>query len=303
MNALSTLRPNLINAGHYENFPVASVLLPRRLRPPVRALYAFARAADDIADEGEAQADERLAALDDFRARLHTIERGETPEDPIFAPLAAAIRAHALPIAPFYDLLDAFRQDVVKNRYANFGEVMAYCRKSANPVGRLLLALYGDDDPRHLAWSDGLCSALQLINFLQDIALDWQKGRIYLPQDEMARFGVSERQIAEGRVDALWQQFMKTQIERAHRILMAGAPLGRALPGRIGLETRLIVQGGARILEKLHAAQGDVFTRRPRLTALDWPVMLHRALWPGARAKAAGASGCGGGCAGGRCGR
>jgi len=303
VDTLQPARPNLINAGHYENFPVASVLLPRRLRRPIQAIYAFARAADDLADEGDAEAGERLAALAGFRARLDAIERGETPNDPIFAPLAHAVRAHALPMAPFHDLLDAFSQDVTQTRYADFGEVMAYCRKSANPVGRLLLALYRDNVPRHQAWSDGICSALQLINFLQDIAIDWKKGRVYLPQDEMERFGISERQIAEGRVDALWQRFMKTQIERTRRILQAGAPLGRALPGRIGLEMRLIVLGGERVLEKLHATQGDVFTRRPRLTALDWPSMLRRALWPGTRPGAASTPGCGGGCAGGKCGR
>lgn len=287
-------RAGLVHAGHYENFPVASILLPRRLRKPVRAIYAFARAADDLADEGEASPEQRLAALEVLRGKLRALERGESLSDPIFTPLGEAIRAHHLGFAPFHDLLDAFAQDCVKTRYAHFGEVMGYCRKSAQPIGRLLLQLFGDRDARHQAWSDGLCSALQLINMLQDVAIDYRKGRVYLPQDEMAKYGVTEAQIAEGRVDFLWQQFMKAQIERARRMLAAGAPLGRALPGRIGLETRLIVLGGERILQKLHEARGDVFRHRPVLKAADWAYMLRRALLPGRRPQPAAA--CGGGC-------
>lgn len=289
-------RRTLVDAGHYENFPVASILLPGRLRAPVRAIYAFARAADDVADEGDAAPEARLAELESFRERLRAIERGATPDDPIFGPLASVVRAHALPWQPFHDLLDAFSQDVSKTRYAHFGEVMDYCRRSANPIGRLLLALFGDREPRHQAWSDGICSALQLINMLQDVAVDYRKGRIYLPQDEMARFGVTERQIAEGRTDGLWQLFMNSQIERARRILAAGAPLGRALPGRVGLEMRLIILGGERILHKLHASRGDVFQQRPTLGPSDWLYMLRRALWPGkpaARARTCGQGGCG----------
>lgn len=284
-----------MNTRHYENFPVASIILPRRLRRPIRAIYAFARAADDIADEGDAVAERRLADLQQFRSKLHAIERGETPDDAIFGPLATAIRAHGLAFQPFHDLLDAFSQDCEKTRYANFAEVMAYCRKSANPVGRLLLMLYRDSDERHQAWADGLCSALQLINFLQDVAVDYRKGRIYLPQDEMAKFGISERQIAEGRVDGLWQQFMKTQIERARRMLKAGAPLGLVLPGRIGVETRLIILGGERILYKLGQSRGDVFGQRPVLTLGDWLAMLRIALWPRRPERGSG-GGCSSGC-------
>lgn len=289
-------RHGIVDAGHYENFPVASVLLPARLRRPVRAIYGFARTADDIADEGDVTPAQRLAGLQAMRDGLDSIARGLTPADPLLVELAEAIRMHRLPMQPFHDLLDAFSQDVSKQRYAHFGEVMAYCRKSANPVGRLMLTLFGDEDARHQAWSDGICSALQLINFLQDVAVDYHKGRIYLPQDEMARFGISERQIAEGRVDALWQQFMKFQIERARRMLAAGAPLGRALPGRLGLEMRLIILGGERILYRLHEARGDVFHHRPVLRLPDWLYMLRRTLLPGrprGRAQACGSGGCG----------
>lgn len=287
--------PNLVNAGHYENFPVASIVMPRKLRAPVRAIYAFARSADDFADEGVLPAEERLARLAEYHAHLHALERGEPVDHPIFQALAPHIRAYALPFNLFHDLLSAFEQDVVKTRYDHFGEVMDYCKRSANPIGRLLLHLYGDRDVKHQAWSDGICSALQLINFLQDVAQDWPKGRVYLPQDEMAKYGITERQIAEGRSDGLWQIFMKTQIERARRMLQAGAPLGRALHGRIGFEMRLIILGGSRILEKLHQAQGDVFQHRPVLTWRDWPGLLWQAAFP-AKRKAAG--GCGSGTCG-----
>ncbi len=271
--------PNPVNAGHYENFPVASIILPRRLRSAVRAIYPFARTADDFADEGDAPPEARLALLAEYHSHLHALERGDAVDHPIFRDLASPIREHALPYALFHDLLRAFEQDVVKSRYAHFGEVMEYCKRSANPIGRLLLHLYRDHDEKHLAWSDGICSSLQLINFLQDVAQDWNKGRVYLAQDEMAKYGVTERQIAEGRVDGLWQIFMKNQIERARRMLQAGAPLGTALPGRLGLEMRLIIQGGAAILEKLHATQGDVFRQRPILTWRDAPILLWRAAY------------------------
>lgn len=287
-------RANLVNAGHYENFPVASLFLPRRLRAPVRAIYAFARTADDFADEGDAPAEERLARLAEYHAHLHALERGEAVDHPVFQALAPHIRQYQLPYPLFHDLLSAFEQDCGKTRYAHFGEVMDYCKRSANPIGRILLRLYGDDDLKHQAWSDGICSALQLINFLQDIAQDWDKGRVYLPQDEMAKFGISERQIAEGRVDALWQQFMKGQIERARRMLQAGAPLGRALQGRIGLEMRLIILGGERILQHLHESRGDVFQHRPTLGWRDGVYMLRRALFPGRPARRQHACGPGG---------
>ncbi len=263
---------------HYENFPVASILLPRRLRYPIRIIYAFARQADDFADEGNDMPDARLAKLDRFRAELDGIERREPSELPLFRDLAEVIQAHRLPIQYFRDLLDAFSQDVVKTRYANFGEVMDYCRRSANPIGRLLLHLYRKTDARQLALADGICSALQIINFLQDIAIDYRKGRIYLPQDELAQYGITEQQLARGAADGPWWPFMRFQIERARKLLQAGAPLGQQLHGRIGLEMRLIIMGGERILKKLHDVQGDVFHARPVLKLSDWPYMLYRAM-------------------------
>jgi squalene synthase HpnC len=268
-----------VPVDHYENFPVASWLLPKRLRQPVEAIYRFARSADDIADEGDAPPATRLEQLAAYQTELNRIERGEATAHPIFVPLASAIHHHVIPLAPFRDLLSAFEQDVEKTRYASFGDVMDYCRRSANPVGRLMMHLYGDDDPRHLAYSDAICSSLQLINFLQDIAIDYRKGRIYLPQDELAAYHVSENQIAEGDTRGLWHTMMNKQIERARRLLQAGAPLGRQLKGRIGLELRVTILGGEAILRKLHADPGCVFNNRPVLTRKDWIGMLRRALF------------------------
>jgi len=185
-----------VTIDHYENFPVASVLLPARLRKPVELIYRFARTADDFADEGQMPDAERLALLAGFSAELRRIESGEAARTPLFQELAPMIEERRLPFGLFHDLLSAFAQDVTKQRYADLTEVLDYCRRSANPVGRLLLVLYGAATPRNNAWSDKICSALQIINFLQDIALDHDHGRIYLPQDELASYGVGEAQIA-----------------------------------------------------------------------------------------------------------
>jgi squalene synthase HpnC len=266
-----------MSVGHYENFPVASWLLPPRLRQAAATIYWFARSADDFADEGDTAAPERLAHLDAYRSELQRIAAGAAPKSPDFVKLARVVSHHGLPLAPFNDLLDAFSQDVMKTRYRDFTELAEYCRRSANPIGRLMLHLFGAATPQNLRWSDSICSSLQLINFWQDIELDWRKGRVYLPQDELARFGVSEAQIAGGQVDDSWRALMAFQVARARKMLASGAPLARALPGRIGWELRLVVQGGARILERIDRVRGDVFRHRPVLHAPDWLVMLGRA--------------------------
>ena len=264
---------------HYENFPVASLILPATLRAPVEAIYRFARSADDLADEGRDPPDIRLERLNNYRAALAAIERGEPQRDPLFRDLEKVMEAHGLPIAPFQDLIDAFSQDVTKKRYASFAELAEYCRRSANPVGRLLLVLFKRTTAQDLAASDAICSALQLINFWQDVDIDYTRDRrIYLPQDEMARHGVTEGHLAERRCDRAWQELMAFQVNRARQMMLAGAPLGRTLPGRIGLEIRATVQGGLRILDKIEAAGYDVFRRRPVLRAFDWPALLVRAL-------------------------
>jgi len=259
--------------GHYENFPVASLLLPAPLREPIEIIYRFARSADDFADEGDDPPELRLRKLNDYRRQL------ETPEDPLLRDVAKIIREHELPVALFADLLDAFSQDVTKKRYANFADVLDYCRRSANPVGRLLLHLFKRTSDSNCRASDAICSALQLVNFWQDVDVDYlNDGRIYLPQDEMARHGVTERHISQKICDDAWRNLMKFQVERARALMLSGKNLGRALPGRIGLEIRATIQGGLRILEKIERARYDVFRRRPKLRALDWPVVFLKAV-------------------------
>src|SRR5882672_2988569 len=267
-----------MSVGHYENFPVASVLLPAALRHPMSIIYRFARTADDFADEGDLQPQERLARLEGYRAELRRLEADRPPASALFQELREMVAAHRLPLAPFHDLLDAFSQDVTKQRYASFAEVMDFCRRSADPVGRLMLHLYGENDDRNYACSDAICSALQLINFWQDVEVDFRKNRIYLPQEDMARFGVTEDQIAASDASGGWWDLMRFQIDRSRRMMSLGAPLARRLPGGIGLEIRTVVQGGLRILEKLERARGDVFRHRPVLKAFDWPLMFGRAL-------------------------
>ena len=261
-----------MSVGHYENFPVASWLLPAPLRRPIALIYRFAREADDFADEGNDPPQVRLQKLDGFRLQL------EAPETEFFEDLRRAREEHALPIRLFHDLLDAFSQDVTKGRYANFAELLDYCRRSANPIGRLLLFLFKSPSEGNMQRSDAICTALQLINFWQDVPVDYAKGRIYLPQDEMARFQVSEAQIGQQRCDDAWRALIKFQIERARALLIEGMPLTRELRGRTSLEIRTTIQGGLRILEKLESSSCDMFRHRPVLKWFDWPLLLARAL-------------------------
>ena len=254
----------------------SSTPVPTALREAVAAIYAFARSADDIADEGDLPAAERRHRLAAYAAQLEAIAAGAMPDAPMFARLAQAIRRHDLPLQPFRDLLDAFSQDTMKNRYADFGELRDYCRRSADPIGRLLLRLYRKESPEQLAQADAICTGLQLINHWQDVAIDWSRDRVYLPQDSLRRFGVDEAQIAAGRCDERWRALLAFETQRARSFMCDGRNLGRSLPGRIGLELRLIVAGGLRILEKIERAGYDVFRRRPTLRAYDWPLLLLR---------------------------
>lgn len=261
---------------HYENFPVASLLLPPAMRRPIEVVYRFARSADDIADEGDATPEERLAALGAYRAELNRIGEGHLPATKPFLSLGRLIHERKLPVQLFNDLIDAFAQDVVKTRYSNYHELLDYCRRSANPVGRIVLHLAGCDSAENLARSDAICTALQLVNFWQDIAIDWQKSRVYLPQDEMQRYSVRESDIAEQYMTPAWTDLLEFQCERAERLLRHGAPLVHALPGRLGWEIRLTIQGGLRILEKIRRVDGDIFRHRPVLGPWDWFVMALR---------------------------
>jgi len=267
-----------VSVDHYENFPVASWLVPARLRGAVVAIYRFARAADDIADEGDAPREARRAALRHFAAQLDAIGRGQTPAEQPFPALAEAIRRHDLPLQPFHDLLDAFTQDLDVARYPTYEQLLDYCRRSANPVGRLVLALYGADTPGNVTRSDAVCTALQLTNFWQDVAVDWRKGRMYLPQEDLARFGVDEASIGAGRTDAAWRALLAFECARTRALLMQGQPLAGALPWRLALELSAVIAGGERVLDRIDRVHGDVFRRRPALRAPDWALIAVHAL-------------------------
>ena len=275
---------------HYENFPVASLLLPARLRPAVRNLYAFARGADDIADEGDAPREARLDRLSAWRdavrdlgaqrpiqARLNDTDRA------IFARLGDTVVRHRLPIQPLLDLLSAFTQDLDVVRYTDEAALLDYCRRSADPVGRLMLHLFGCTSPTDLAQSDAICTGLQRVNFCQDVALDHAKGRCYIPLDCLARHGLDPAELDTLCADPptppsdAWRAAVREQAQQARRALLAGSPLAWRLPGRIGLELRLVVHGGLRTLEKLAAGGYDPWSHRPVLGRTDAFLLCWRA--------------------------
>ena len=268
---------------HYENFPVASWLCQPRLRPAIAAIYAFARTADDIADEGDAPPAQRLQDLAAFRADLLACADGQPDSGrwpAVFGPLAPVIRQFKLPVPLLGDLLSAFCQDVARTRdgagYADQNDLLDYCRRSANPVGRLVLHLYGVHDADSLAESDAICSALQLINFWQDLSVDLPRGRFYLPQDRCAALGIDpKRPVPSENASIL--------IAENHHWTMAlmqkGLKLPKKVPGRGGWELRLVVQGGLRVLEKTRHLGIKALTQRPRVGKIDAPLILWRALW------------------------
>jgi squalene synthase HpnC len=271
---------------HYENFPVASWLCPPRLRPAVAAIYGFARTADDLADEGSASAAERLRDLAQYRAGLLAAAAGQPSSarwPQVFGPLQGAIREFGLPVPLLADLLDAFEQDVVKTRdgagYATQAELLDYCRRSANPVGRLLLHLYGIADSTALAQSDSICSALQLINFWQDLGQDIARGRYYLPHADCDAHGVTRADLRDRRQTPNVTKLIAAQCGLARATMQGGAALVHRVPGRAGWELRLVVQGGLRILDKIAAIGHATLQTRPRLAAVDLAVMQWRALW------------------------
>lgn len=271
-----------MSVDHYENFPVASWCLPQNLRKPIGVIYAFARSADDLADEGEMSNDERLAALHAYRCGLTQISENQAPATPLFNALADVIREFKLPIAPFYDLLSAFSQDIEQNRYTDFHTLLDYCSRSANPVGHIVLALTHQNTPENIALSDRICTALQLINICQDIGIDFGKGRIYLPLNELQLFSLTEKDIAHalttGKPPPMWSRFMRFQIRRARHLLLAGSMLTQQLPGRLRWEIGLTVEGGLEILRQIELQDGNVFKYRPTLRLLHWPQLLLRTM-------------------------
>ncbi|MFZ5547547.1 MAG: squalene synthase HpnC [Pseudomonadota bacterium] len=270
-----------VNVEHYENFPVASWLCPTHLRPPITAIYWFARTADDIADEGNAPAAERLALLASYRGELWRVAEGQAPEPrwaAVFNPLAHAIRRHRLPVQLLDDLLDAFIQDTGNPPYTDRAQLLDYCRRSANPIGRLLLHLYGIADPQALTRSDAICSALQLINFWQDLSVDLPRGRCYVPEADATRHGLRTAELRGGPSSASERALVRELCTWAETLMREGAALARQVPGRAGWELRLVVQGGLRILEKIAAMDYATLSERPTLSRRDVPCMLWRAL-------------------------
>lgn len=267
-----------VTQSHYENFPVASRLLPRSTRDAVAVIYTFARQADDIADEGEIETATRLEYLAQYCKHLEELADGTPQKEPVFIALADVIQHHHLPLVLFQDLLSAFRQDVTKKRYRDFNEVLDYCRRSANPVGRLMLHLHNEASEKNLQLSDKICSALQLINFHQDLEQDFRENnRIYLPQDELKRYGVMESDIAERHASIPLQHLLASQREQIIDMMLQGACLGTRLHGRFGLEIRLIIEAGLAVLEKLSAQGNEIFSR-PRLKQTDYLRIIYRAL-------------------------
>ncbi len=272
-----------MSVDHYENFPVASVLCPPALRPAVVAIYHFARTADDIADEGDADTEARLADLAAYRADLAAVLAGQ-PAGPrwpqVFMPLAERVRAFALPGAPLHDLLDAFSQDTRNPLYADRDQLLDYCRRSANPIGRLLLHLYGVRDAVSLQQSDDICTALQLINFWQDLSVDLPRGRVYLPLADLEAQGLDLAALladCTAADTAQARRLVATLCAWAGGLMQQGAPLALRLPGRAGWELRLVVQGGLRILEKIATMDHATLQARPKLGAADLPLLLWRA--------------------------
>jgi phytoene synthase len=264
---------------HYENFPVVSRLLPAAMRPHIAAIYGFARRADDFADEPGLDAAERLRLLDVWLARLRGESRGQTlADDLIFRALENTIRTHALPRSLFEDLLSAFRQDVGTTRYATWADVLDYCRRSANPIGRLVLRVAGCDDPALDARSDAVCTALQLTNFWQDLGTDWTRGRLYVPLEDRDRAGARDADLDAARMTPAWQQALRTVGQRTRDLFDAGRPVCDGVRGRLRWELRLTWLGGSRILDKLDAIDFDVFCHRPTLGAADAPALLWSAM-------------------------
>lgn len=270
-----------VSIDHYENFPVASVLCPPRLRPPIVAIYHFARTADDLADEGEATPLARLADLAEYRrALLAATQAGALAPrwQSVFAPLRRQVQAFALPVDLLHDLLDAFEQDVRNPHYLDRSALLDYCRRSANPIGRLLLHLYGIQDAQALHRSDAICSALQLINFWQDLSVDGPRGRHYVPEADAGAHGVSAEDLTACRDSPAARRLVRTLNDWAMALMLEGAPLCHQVPGRAGWELRLVVAGGLRIAERIRRMDHATLASRPALAAWDLPALLWRAL-------------------------
>ncbi len=267
-----------ITISHYENFPVASLFLPQEKRPYIQAIYAFARTADDFSDEGKFSIDERLQKLEDWNSQLELCFQRQS-QHPIFIALEETVHKLNLPKELFSDLLTAFKMDLTKNRFENFDELLFYCKHSANPIGRLVLLVFGYRDEQLFEYSDNVCTALQLANFWQDVSVDKKKNRLYVPREEMKRFSYSEEKWSKGFVGENFSQLMKFQVERTKQLFYEGTELLEQVDKDLRLELRLVWFGGMRILRKIEKQNYDVFKQRPKLNANDKFVIFLKSLF------------------------
>lgn len=269
---------------HYENFPVASRLLPAAARPHIAAVYAFARIADDFADEGDRSDEARIALLDDWQQRLHRAAAGDAPTDQsdsamIFVAVGDTIRRCGLDVSLFDDLLSAFKQDVLVKRYETWDDLLDYCRRSANPIGRLVLRIAGYRDDRLDVASDNVCSALQLANHWQDLGVDWRRGRLYLPLSVVRASGADLNDLGRRRMSPEWQSSMRTAVEYTRSLFRAGRPVADGVRGRLRWELRATWLGGMRVLDRLEAVGYDMFRSRPKLGVADALAIGWRSIW------------------------
>ncbi len=264
-------------AGHYENFPVISRLAPKRLRKHIAVIYAFSRVADDIADEGSDTPEERIKKLDDYENKLKRCLKNDF-DGAFWRALKNTIDEFSIEEEHFFNLLSAFRQDITKTRYSNFEELLEYCRRSANPVGRIMLRLFHIKNPECYKYSDKVCTALQLVNFYQDISVDYKKGRIYIPEDEMRQFGIDEKSFTERASGGNFRELMKFQLKRNLKLFMEGSYLIEILPYKMKYQISWTIYGGKEILYKIIALDYDVLNKRPFLSKIDYLKLMVKGL-------------------------
>ena len=262
---------------HYENFPVVSILIPRHLRKHVAVIYQFARISDDLADEGSDSAEERISKLNEYEKNLTDCLGNEFSGD-FWRALKNTIDEFGLKGEYFHDLLSAFKQDVIKKRYNNFPELLDYCRRSANPVGRIMLQLFQIRNPECYKYSDSVCTALQLINLYQDVSIDYKKGRIYIPADEMKEFGVDENIFNTKGINDNFRRLMEYQLKRNLKIFMEGSYLIEILPYRLKYQISWTIYGGKKILYKIIGLNYDVLNYRPFLSKMDYLSLMFKGL-------------------------
>ncbi|MGE5352610.1 MAG: squalene synthase HpnC [Acidobacteriota bacterium] len=266
-----------VASSHYENFPVVSLFVPRRLRRHVAVIYKYARMADDLADEGDLLPENRISALNEMESQLKDALEGKG-NNPFYQALSSTINQMHLSQSYFFDLLKAFIQDVVVKRYNTFDEVLDYCRLSANPVGRIILELFGQREPRLALLSDKICTALQLTNFYQDVSVDYAKGRIYIPLQEMKSFGVNENDFELKKINTNFKQLIKLQVGRAKQLFLEGRPLTGELPKPLNFEIKWTILGGEKILNKIEANDYDALSRRPCISKLEYFNLLIKSI-------------------------